>query len=119
VRKASRTRQVTAAAASLRELLHHTGLFGKPVDRAIPLDRQVVPGLAELGTWLIASDEKKKFRREALARLGNARMLDTPGILILAIKAGLLTIEEADNAKTILEHHRFTMNFISFHDVLS
>jgi hypothetical protein len=39
-------------------------------------------------------------------------MLNTPGILILAIKAGLLTIEEADNAKTILEHHRFTMNHL-------
>ena len=75
--------------------------------------------LAECRTWLIASDEKKRFRREALARLGNARMLNTPGILILGIKAGLLTIEEADNAKTILEHHRFTMNFTSFQDVLS
>ena len=73
---------------------------------------------AEYRNWLIASDEKKKFRREALARLGSARMLNTPGILILAIKAGLLTIEEADNAKAVLQTHRFAMSFNSFRDVL-
>jgi predicted nucleic acid-binding protein len=75
--------------------------------------------LAECRKWLIASDEKKKFRREAMARLGSTRMLNTPGILILAIKAGVLTIEEADNAKTILEKNRFVMNFNSFRDVIS
>lgn len=75
--------------------------------------------LAESRKWIIASDEKRKFRREALSRLGTARMLNTPGILILAIKAGVLTIEEADQAKTVLEHHRFTMKFTSFRDVLS
>ena len=73
--------------------------------------------LAESRTWIIASDEKKKFRREAIARLGSARMLNTPGILTLAIKAGILTIAEADHVKTVLEQHRFVMSFASFRDV--
>lgn len=74
--------------------------------------------LAECRHWLIASDEKKKFRREALARLGSGRMLNTPGIFALAIRAGILTVEDADHAKTVLEQHRFIMSFASFRDIL-
>ncbi len=68
--------------------------------------------------WLIASDEKKVFLREANNRLGPGRILNTPGLLVLAIRAGLMTVEEADRAKRILEQHRFRMRFSSFKDVL-
>jgi len=74
--------------------------------------------LAQCRHWLIASDEKKKFRRETLARLGTGRLLNTPGILTLAITGGVLTVEDADKAKAVLELHRFTMSFRSFRDVL-
>jgi predicted nucleic acid-binding protein len=74
--------------------------------------------LAECRQWLIASDEKKKFRREAVTRLGSGRMLNTPGILALAIRAGILTVEDADQAKAVLEQHRFIMSFASFRDIL-
>src|ERR1700675_1247664 len=73
--------------------------------------------LAQCRHWLIASDEKKKFRRETLARLGAGRLLNTPGILTLAISRGILTIEDADGAKAVLEQHRFIMSFRSFHEV--
>jgi hypothetical protein len=67
--------------------------------------------LAECRQWLIASDEKKKFRRETLARLGTGRLLNTPGILTLAITSGILTVEDADSAKAVLEqtslHYEF------------
>ena len=74
--------------------------------------------LAQCRHWLIASDEKKKFRRETLARLGTGRLLNTPGILTLAITGGVLTVEDADQAKAVLELHRFTMSFRSFRHVL-
>jgi predicted nucleic acid-binding protein len=74
--------------------------------------------LAECRQWFIASDEKKKFRRETLARLGTGRLLNTPGILTLAISGGILTVEDADRAKAVLEQHRFIMSFRSFRDVL-
>jgi predicted nucleic acid-binding protein len=74
--------------------------------------------LAQCRQWLIASDEKKKFRRETLARLGTGRLLNTPGILTLAITGGVLTVEDADQAKAVLELHRFIMSFRSFRDVL-
>ena len=73
--------------------------------------------LAEYRQWLIASDEKKKLRRETLARLGTGRLLNTPGILILAISNGILTVEDADHAKAVLGQHRFIMSFRSFRDV--
>lgn len=68
--------------------------------------------------WIVASDERKAFRREAINRLGQARILTTPGIYVLAIRSGLLTIEEADADKAKLEVCRFAMNFGSFRDVL-
>lgn len=74
--------------------------------------------LAECRQWVIASDEKKKFQREAAARLGAGRILNTPGILVLAITAGILTIEDADQAKALLEKKRFVMSFASFGDIL-
>ena len=74
--------------------------------------------LAQCRHWLIASDEKKKFRRETLARLGAGRVLNTPGILCLAILGGIITVEDADRAKAVLEQHRFIMSFASFRDVV-
>jgi predicted nucleic acid-binding protein len=74
--------------------------------------------LAQCRQWLIASDEKKKFRRETLARLGTGRLLNTPGILTLAITGGVLTVEDADQAKAVLELRHFIMSFRSFRDVL-
>jgi hypothetical protein len=74
--------------------------------------------LAETKGWVIASDEKKRFRREAETRLGPDRLLTTPGIFVLAIRARQMTIEEADAAKALLEQRRFKMNFTSFREVI-
>jgi predicted nucleic acid-binding protein len=66
----------------------------------------------------IASDEKRVFRREAEARLGPGRILNTPGLLLLGIRRGLLTVEEADRLKTVLETKRFRMKFESFGELV-
>jgi predicted nucleic acid-binding protein len=73
--------------------------------------------LAITQNWLIASDEKRTFRREALARLGADCLINTPGVLLLAIRAGLISIEEADAMKALLEQRRFRMKFASFRDL--
>lgn len=75
--------------------------------------------LAVTRGWLLASDEKRVLRREAVTRLGTGRLLNTPGIILLAIKAGLLTVEAADRARAILETRRFRMAFSSFGDLLN
>lgn len=68
--------------------------------------------------WSVAADEGGRFRRLATERLGRGRILNTPGILVLSIRAGHLTIEEADELKARLERQRFKMAFPSFRDVL-
>lgn len=74
--------------------------------------------LARRHRWLVASDEKGRFQREATTRLGIGQTVNTAGLFVAAIRAGIMTIEDADNAKAILEQHRFTLPFVSFRDML-
>jgi predicted nucleic acid-binding protein len=67
---------------------------------------------------LVASDEKRAFKREAETRLGPGRILNTPGLFLLGIRRGLLTIEEADDLKRALESKRFRMKFGSFRELI-
>ena len=69
--------------------------------------------------WAVASDEKRAFRREALARLGPGRILTTPGLYVVAIRAGLLSVAEADADKARIETWKFIMGFLSFGDPIS
>jgi predicted nucleic acid-binding protein len=68
--------------------------------------------------WIVASDEKRVFLREAQARLGTGRVLNTPGLYVLWIRAGVLSVTDADAAKAVLEANRFRMAFASFRDVI-
>lgn len=74
--------------------------------------------LANERGWSIASDEKRCFRREAVRLIGSDRILGTADLVVLAIRAGLLTVEEADADKAVLERHRFKMSFASFRDLM-
>jgi hypothetical protein len=66
----------------------------------------------------VACDEGGRFRREARARVGGDRLLNTPGILLLAIRSGLLTVEQADGIKDVLAQRRYKMAFGSFRELL-
>lgn len=74
--------------------------------------------LATRHGWTIASDEKGRFRREAVKRLGENRLIGTPDLFLRAIRAELVTMEEADADKAILERKRFKMPFKSFREKL-
>jgi predicted nucleic acid-binding protein len=74
--------------------------------------------MAEARGWLIASDEKRRFRREVIARLREGRLVTTAGLFVIAICAGVISAEEADQAKEILQGHRFRMAFRSFRELL-
>lgn len=73
--------------------------------------------MAAVHGWHVASDERRRFLRLAEERLGPGRILNTAGIFVLAIRAGLVSVEEADADKRVLETHRFKMRFSSFRDV--
>jgi hypothetical protein len=66
----------------------------------------------------VASDERRVFLREARQRLGGGRIINTPGLLVLAIRRGSLTVAEADRAKATLETRSFTMRFKSFAELV-
>lgn len=70
--------------------------------------------LAERHGWTVASDEKRRFRREAVSRIGENRLIGTADLFVLAIRAGLISIEEADADKDVLASRRFKMPFRSF-----
>jgi len=55
--------------------------------------------------------KRRNSAAKTLARLGAGRLLNTPGILTLAISSGILTVEDADRAKVVLEQHRFHHEF--------
>ncbi len=74
--------------------------------------------LAVRNGWVVASDEKRRFRREVANRIGNDRILGTADLYIHAIRAGRVTIEEADADKASLEKRRFRMPFGSFREVV-
>lgn len=74
--------------------------------------------MAERRSWLVAADEGGRFRRMARERIGEGHILNTPGILVLAIRRGVLSVDEADVLKARLETHRYRMKFDSFRDVL-
>lgn len=75
--------------------------------------------LAQRHGWTIASDERGLFRREAVARFGEHRLIGTPDLFLRAIQAKLVTVEEADSDKAILEGERFKMPFNSFRERLA
>lgn len=83
------------------------------------LDRGEAASLA----WAIVEKaafacDDRQARREARARMGEGRTFTTPGILVTAIREELLTIEQADGMKAVLEANRFRMAFASFRDVI-
>lgn len=74
--------------------------------------------LAVSNGWLFACDERRSVRREATRLLGPNRVLNTPGLFLLAIRTGCCTVEEADEAKAILEENRYRLQFGSFRELL-
>ncbi len=73
--------------------------------------------LAVTKGWMIASDEKRRFRREVVERIGAVRMVDTASLLRHAISIERVSVAEADGFKAVLETRRFVMPFASFGDL--
>ena len=74
--------------------------------------------LAACRGWMVACDERRVFLREARNRLGEGRILNTAGLYLLWIRAGILTVSDADQAKEVLESRRFKFAFRSFGDLV-
>jgi len=71
------------------------------------------------GGWVATSDRKRKFRREALRLLGEGRLINLVGLFILAIRQDLITVQDADGYKRVLERHRCRWPFTSFAELIT
>jgi hypothetical protein len=68
--------------------------------------------------WVISADEKGRFRRELFERLGENYLLDTAGALVTAIKAGVITVEQAEAIRGRLRENRFEMDPRPFDELM-
>lgn len=70
--------------------------------------------------WIMACDEQRKklISKEVQRVLGTGYLLNTPGILLKAIREGILTVSQADAIKCSLAQNRFVMSFASFQDLI-
>jgi predicted nucleic acid-binding protein len=68
--------------------------------------------------WVVATDETKDRRlsREITSR--GIKLINTPGILLKAIRQGSLSVQAADLIKAELEENRFKMSFKSFQELV-
>ena len=75
--------------------------------------------LASIGGGLVACDDRKAGR-VVHERLGPGRLLTTPAVIVLLIRAGALTVTAADAARARLETaYRFRMSgFGSFQELI-
>lgn len=70
--------------------------------------------LAESRGWIVASDEPGRFQRHLRDHLGEHRIMSTVDFLLLAIRRGILSVDDADGIRTKLRRHGFRMAFPPF-----
>jgi predicted nucleic acid-binding protein len=69
--------------------------------------------------WLLAGDEKGRFQRELFSRLGAKYLLNTLGALVMAVRAGVLTIEQAERLREELRKRRFETGLRPLRELLA
>lgn len=116
-------------AAKMEELLERGILRLEPItDLEVILDMENLMkrldegeascvALAGKTGWLVATDERKADQIIKSCR-GAAGVITTPGLLLQSISQGVISIEEADRIREVMEKHRFTMAFRSFKDLI-
>ena len=68
--------------------------------------------------WIIATDETKDRRLSREIAAKGIKVINTPGILLKAIRSEMLSVEAADLIKAELEARRFKMSFNSFRELI-
>jgi predicted nucleic acid-binding protein len=99
------------AVEELQAFAEYAGQFGKGESACL--------AIATCRKWVIATDETKDRRLAREISASGIQVINTPGVLLKAIRQGVLTVQTADGIKTELEKNRFRMNFGSFGDLLS
>jgi predicted nucleic acid-binding protein len=112
-------RQIEAAVASgglrlarieaveeLQAFAEYAGQFGKGESACL--------AIASCRKWVVGTDETKDKRLAREISASGIQVINTPGVLLTAIRQGVLSVNDADAIKVELERHRFTMSFDTF-----
>ena len=59
--------------------------------------------------WVIGMDEKSRAKREAIARVGEHNLLNTPGVLVHAVHVEVLTLAEAEQIRLDLADENYVI----------
>lgn len=73
--------------------------------------------VAKHNNWIVGTDDGLAIRiveRE----IASNKVITTPGLLVTAIRYGIVSIEEADSIKELLETDKFRMSFKSFSEIV-
>jgi predicted nucleic acid-binding protein len=74
--------------------------------------------LASIHGTLVATDERRAMKRAIENELGKGRIVTTPDLIVTFIREGILTVDQADEVKAVLERNRFKIKVQSFRDLL-
>ena len=98
------------AVEELQSVAEYVELFGKGESAclAVAIHRH----------WAIATDETKDRRLSREIASKGIKVINTPGILLKAIREGSLSVQAADQIKADLEANRFKMSFKSFQELV-
>ena len=70
------------------------------------VEAATIEAAGQLGC-VVGIDEKGRARREAVARVGNQNLINTPGVLVHAVRVGLLALKEAEQLRLDLAAQRY------------
>ncbi len=57
--------------------------------------------------WIVGMDERGRAKREAIDRVGVGSVLNTPGILVLSVRTGQLSLDDAEEIRLELAARRY------------
>jgi predicted nucleic acid-binding protein len=94
------------AVEELQAFAEYAGQFGKGESACL--------AIATCRKWVVATDETKDKRLAREISASRIQVINTPGVLLKAIRQGVLSVNDADTIKVELERHRFKMSFDTF-----
>lgn len=84
----------------------------------VELGESACLALARSRGWRIACDEKRKFLPLALDWLGQNQVVGTQGLVVLMIRRGLLSVEQADQYLEVWSRNRFRISISTFQELI-
>jgi predicted nucleic acid-binding protein len=89
------------------------------IDRRIGKGEAACLTLAISRGWSVASDDEGRlFVREAESRIGPERIISSPDVVLMAVRRGLIPVEEADRFPGIWAVNNYELDITAFSELL-